>query len=198
MKGIFIAIISVALIICISLPCLAAGTEPYVTDGADTGKTAEGEDDNLSVKGLDGEPTDTFNMEEYLTEKIIPVILGVATSIVALLGGLGKIKSAASGLDKSGKELTDIKEEVYSTLSGLERQLKDGIGEIEERLSRIPEIKEGYDEIRESCERLTEQNKNLSEALRLGYEALPQAVKCGNARKIAILTDSEELEEAKK
>ena len=171
MKGIIIALISVALILCMALPCLAAGTEP---------QAAEGE----------------FNMENYLTEKIAPILAGVATSLVALFGGLSKIKSAVNGLDKSGKELSDIKEAVKSTLSDFERQLKDGIADIEAKISAVPEIKEGYDEIKRSCEELKEQSKSLGEALRLGFEAIPEAVKCGNARKISILTNPEPSKEA--
>ena len=172
MKGIIIALISVALILCMALPCLAAGTEP---------QAAEGE----------------FNMENYLTEKIAPIIAGVATSLVALFGGLSKIRSTVSGLDKTGKELTSIKEAVETAISELERQFKDGIADIEAKISAIPEIQEGYGEIKKSCEDLKEQARSLGEALKLGFEAIPEAVKCGNARKIAILTESEPSKEAK-
>ena len=72
------------------------------------------------------------------------------------------------------------------------------ISDIEEKIKSVPEIKEGYDEIKESCLKLKEQNERLLEALRLGFESIPEAVKCGNARKIAILSELESSKESEK
>ena len=168
MKKSLICIFSAILIICMALPCLAVGTEA----------------------------TDGFDMESYLTEKIVPVLMGVATSVVALFGGLAKIRGAVNGLDKTGKEIGEIKKSAELTLSGLEKELEKGISRIEAEINGIPEIKEGYEEIRESCRALKEQNEKLLLALRLGFESFPEAVKCGNAHKIAVLTENESSAEA--
>ena len=176
MKGILITILAVMLIFGMALSCLAASpdnTKDY-TDPSYNEDTAE-----------DGR----FDIREYLTEKIAPIIAGVATSLVALLGGFAKLKSAVCSIDRSGKELDTLREGVKSTLSGVETQLKKGLCDIEEKLKGVPEIKESYDEIRASCLKLEEQNEMLLEALKLGFESFPEAVKCGNARKIAIMSE---------
>ncbi len=186
MKKLLIALFSVLLLLCMSLTCF--GEEVYEGDTVtERSYTVEAED-------VDTEDTE-FTIKKYLTERIAPIIAGVATSLVALFGGFSKLKSAVSGLDKTGKELKDIRDGISSTLSGIEGELKKGISQIEEKISSVPEIKEGYDEIRESCLRLKEQNERLLEALKLGFESIPEAVKCGNARKIAILSEAESSKE---
>lgn len=179
MKGILIGIISVALIISLALPCFCS--EP-----------------KTEMSETEASNADSFDMESYLTEKIVPVIMGVATSLVALFGGLAKIRGAVNGLDKTGKEITQIRESVSKTMSGLERELRNGLEELEMKIDSIPEIKEGYKEIKESCKALTEQNGKLLEALCLGFESIPEAVKCGNAHKIAILTGIDIQKESEK
>ena len=48
---------------------------------------------------------------------------------------------------------------------------------------------ESYEELKNNYSELLKQNKALMDALKLGFEALPEAVKSGNARKIAIIAE---------
>ena len=200
MKGIFIAIIMALCISLMAIPCFAQGTtDKDLSEEIGIGEAAsDSQANDMADSPLKDENEEDFNIEKYLTEKIIPVIAGVATSVIALMGGLAKIKGAVGGLDKTGKELTDIKERAKSTLDGMERELKDGIADIEKKLEGIPEIREGYDKIKEGCQELRIQNEKLLEALRLGFESLPETVKCGNARKIALLMDKDTCKETEK
>ena len=61
--------------------------------------------------------------------------------------------------------------------------------DIQTKIKDIPEIKDGYEELKRNTEELSKQNRALLEALKLGFESLPEAVVSGNARKISIITE---------
>ena len=152
---------------------------------------------SVTVYASETEPSEESSLQTYLTERVAPIIAGVATSLVALMSTVSRVRSSLSGLDLTRKEIKELKEQAQNTLSNVQNDLADGIRCMERTASEIPEIKEGYEEIKESCLRLKEQNERLMEALKLGFESFPETVKCGNARRIAILTESlpEECEE---
>ena len=146
---------------------------------------ADGETVTLNTK----EPSEDFDIQSYLTEKILPVVAGVATSIVALGGTIYKIKSSLSTLNCSNESLKEIKNTVSGTLDNVKSELAKGLCEVQTKVKEIPELKESYSELKNNYSELLKQNKALMDALKLGFEALPEAVKSGNARKIAIIAE---------
>ncbi len=165
MKKILIALFTVALVI--SLATFCAGAEP------------------------DGE----FNIKEYAAEKIAPVAVGVITSIIAVIGALQKIKSTVSTLNSSSAAIKELKEAADSTLSGIKAELHKGISDVYGKIKDVPEIKEGYSELLASYNQLKEQNAALLEAIKTGFEAIPQAVESGAASKIAAISKHISTEE---
>ena len=146
---------------------------------------ADGETVTLNTK----EPSEDFDIQSYLTEKILPVVAGVATSIVSLGGTIYKIKSSLSTLNCSNESLKEIKNTVSGTLDNVKSELAKGLCEVQTKVKEIPELKESYSELKNNYSELLKQNKALMDALKLGFEALPEAVKSGNARKIAIIAE---------
>ena len=144
---------------------------------------------NTDNEAANGEATEEFDIKAYLTEKIAPIIAGVVTSLVALGGTVYKIKSSLSTLDSSNESIKEIKKSAKDTLENVKTELTRGMCDIQTKIKDIPEIKEGYEELKKSAEELTRQNKALLEALKLGFESLPEAVISGNARKISIITE---------
>ena len=144
---------------------------------------------NTDNEDANGEAAEEFDIKAYLTEKIAPIIAGVVTSLVALGGTVYKIKSSLSTLDSSNESIKEIKKSAKDTLENVKTELTRGMCDIQTKIKDIPEIKEGYEELKKSAEELTRQNKALLEALKLGFESLPEAVISGNARKISIITD---------
>ena len=136
-----------------------------------------------------------FDFKEYAAEKIAPVAVGVATSLVALFGAFQKIKSTVSSLNSSSTAIKELKETAQSTLSGIKGELDEGISRVYEAIKEVPEIKECYDELVSSYKEVKEQNALLLEALKTGFGAIPQAVESGAARKIALLSNNVSQEE---
>ena len=144
---------------------------------------------NTDNEDANSEAAEEFDIKAYLTEKIAPIVAGVATSLVALGGTIYKIKSSLSTLDSSNESIKEIKKSAKDTLENVKTELTRGMCDIQTKIKDIPEIKEGYEELKKSAEELSRQNKALLEALKLGFESLPEAVVSGNARKISIITE---------
>ncbi|MBR7101299.1 MAG: hypothetical protein IKC74_03325 [Clostridia bacterium] len=177
MKKFLIAVFSALLIITMALFCFAEEEalteEPAQTD----------------------EVTEEFSVKEYITEKIAPIAVGVATSLIAFIGAFQKIKSTVSSLNSSSSAIKELKDVASDTLSGIKEELDKGIKSVQETVKNVPEIKDDYNGLIESYKQLKEQNAALLEALKTGFESIPQAVESGAARKIALLSNIVSTEE---
>ena len=146
--------------------------------------------------GEGAEITEEFDFETYLTEKIAPICVGVATSLIALIGTIGKVKASLTSINSAEKVIKEVKETTSNTLSAIKSELNNGIKEMEGHVCQIDEIKEGYEMLKAGYEQLLKKNKDLMEAIKLGFASMPDAVESGAARKIAIIseevTDGEE------
>lgn len=166
MKRILTAIFVIAMLCTLSLTCFAEG-----------------------VSDVNGAETEEFDFKSYLTEKIIPIAAGVATSLIALGGAIAKIKGTISTLNNSSGALNDVKTAVSGTLENVKGELKSGLSEIEEKIKDVPELKEAFYTLETEYKKLMEQNAALMEALKIGFGSIPDAVKNGSARQIAIISD---------
>jgi len=171
MKKILITVFIAALTLSMALSCIA-------TTGAGG---SEGDSHTDESSGA--------YIKEYVTEKIAPVAVGVATSLIAFIGAFGKIRASLSALNSSSDAIKELKETSSSTLKGIKAELDRGLTSVYETVKDVPEIKEGYCELISSYNQLKEQNAALLEAIKTGFEAIPQAVESGAARKIAILNN---------
>ena len=187
MKKILFVILGVMLAFALALSVSAEGvdTEAGSVTEAQVGTEADAQ----------REEDDAFDLKSYLTEKVVPVAVGVLTSIVALMGTVAKVKSSLVTLDSSSKGLKERRETVGSTLKSVKEELDSGIAEIKGSVEAIPQIKEGYKELAEGYEALKNQSRQLMEAIKAGFEAMPDAVEKGAVRKIAILTEKSREEE---
>lgn len=147
------------------------------------------EKQDMSIDTEEPSTEESFDIKAYLTEKIAPIIAGVVTSLVALGGTVYKIKASLSTLDSSNESIKEIKKSAKDTLENVKTELTRGMCDIQTKIKDIPEIKEGYEELKRNTEELSKQNRALLEALKLGFESLPEAVVSGNARKISIITE---------
>ena len=169
------------LILSLTLVCYAEETDA-ITE-------SEAEKQDVSTDTEEPKTEEGFDIKAYLTEKIAPIVAGVATSLVALGGTIYKIKSSLSTLDSSNDSIKEIKKSANDTLDNVKTELTRGMCDIQTKIKDIPEIKEGYEELNRNTEELSKQNRALLEALKLGFESLPEAVVSGNARKISIITE---------
>lgn len=128
-------------------------------------------------------------LREYIEEKIVPVLMGVITSVVALLSTLKGIFSSLKGLKESkenfDKDREKIKEESKKELEKISQKYEEIKTEVGKVCLLLPEI----EKLKGQSEILSKEIANLSEIASLGFSQNQELVKEGNARKIVVLAE---------
>ena len=126
-------------------------------------------------------------LKSYIEEKIVPVVVGVATGIIGLVATLGSV-------GKSLKGLKDIKE-LFSSESEKDRQsfikskelLENKATEIKDSVKNVPLISEDILKLRGQVDILTDRCALMAEIISLGFSADPLVVRSGKGREMASL-----------
>ncbi len=125
----------------------------------------------------------------YVEEKIVPILMGVATSIIALLGTLKGVFNALKGLKESkatfDKEQAKIKENSKRELEEIKKKYE----EIKTLVSCVPQLDMQIKELNKGSALLASEVANLSEIASLGFSESYELVKSGKAREIVLLAN---------
>lgn len=129
----------------------------------------------------------------YIEEKIIPVIAGVVTSLIALIGTLKSIFSALKQL-KSAKEGFDITQnEIKSSTSAELKQINEKYDDIKESIKDVPQLEKRLLELNSQMGTLISQMSNLSQLTAIGFCESSELVASGKGREIAILANKNQV-----
>lgn len=135
------------------------------------------------------EPWQGEELRVYIEEKIVPILMGVATSIIALLGTLKCIFNALRALKESklafDKEQVLIKENSKRELD----EIKAKYDEIKLLIKDVPELDMQIRELHNKSCVLIEEIANLSKITSLGFSNDSELVTNGNAREAILLAN---------
>ena len=164
MKRIITLIFCVLLIF--SLPCA------IFAQSNEVGEIAESEGPESKTES--GEETEEKEeLSVYIKEKIAPIVVGVATSVIALLGAIGSIRKALFSL-KDTKEVLMLAQSTFN----------DELEKIRNEIKGVPELKDKFENLSEDISSITEELKTIMEILALAYSSDEKLVKCGKASKM--------------
>ena len=125
----------------------------------------------------------------YVEEKIVPILMGVATSIIALLGTLKGVFNALKGLKESkatfDKEQAKIKENSKRELEEIKKKYE----EIKASIEDVPELLSKINIQNETIERLESIVYTSAEILSLAYSANSELVRTGKAKQMTQLLE---------
>ncbi len=146
-------------------------------------------EDALTESAEEVQGNEDVNLKEYITERILPVIIGVATSsfgFVAVLGTISRsLKSLKDTKEAFSKEAKD-RQENFDKATELLRAKAD---ELEALVHDVPLLKEHLNE-------LAQEEELLAEILTLGFSANADIIKSGKGKKMAILLENAKLHKA--
>ena len=135
---------------------------------------------------------DSNEIGEYVEEKIVPILMGVATSIIALLGTLKGVFNALKGLRESkdtfDKEQIKIKENSKKELL----EIKKRYDEIKATVEGVPLINAQITELTRQANLLALEIAGLSKITSLGFSKESELVRDGKSREIVRLADKNE------
>ena len=128
-------------------------------------------------------------LKSYVEERIAPILAGVMTSIIALLGTLRGIFSMIKGV----KESKDIFENHQKSLKEDNKrfldQIKDKYEEIKRDTESLPDLRNETNSLKSRIDDLCLEIANLSEMSSCGFSRNEELIRGGKARKIEILAE---------
>lgn len=150
---------------------VAQGKEEAVTEGEET--SANGEEEALSEVPL----------KEYIKDRIIPVVVGVLTSAVAVITTLSQVLKGVKSLKDSKDLLEDSKEQIKTVSKSTEGQ----IAEIKDSIKELLPLFEEISYLKEAIEKYKGEIGTLEHILTLAYSADEKLVRSGKAKEMALL-----------
>lgn len=162
------------LALCLALVCVASAEEmeksgqPSVVSGQKK-EEVEKEKDELRV---------------YIEEKIVPILMGVATSIVALLGTLKGILSALKELKKGRDDFKETSKQIKQSTESDSKMLRADYSAIKDSVKDVPELLGVIKRQDEKIEELKGIVVVATEILSLAYSANSELVRTGKAKEM--------------
>lgn len=132
-------------------------------------------------------PIHPTSFKTYIEEQILPIIVGVATSIIALLSTLKGIFSALKSLKESKEQFDTDREKIKSESQAEMRKITEKYNEIKEEIKLACQIGDGLCDLKRKTEILAEEIANLSKIASLGFSESKELVSEGKQREIVIL-----------
>lgn len=130
-----------------------------------------------------------YSFGDYIRDKIVPVAVGVGTSLLGLLATLASIFKALNGLKKAKQDAVENdkarEENSKRQIEELTRQVEELKKSIEEVITYSKSLKEIKKEIDFECEELN----IIGEILVLGFSSNSDIVRSGKGKQINLLLD---------
>ena len=123
-------------------------------------------------------------LRAYIEEKIVPVIIGVATSIVALLGTLKGILSALKELKKGRDDFKETSKQIKQSTESDSKMLRADYSAIKDSVKDVPELLGAIKRQDEKIEELKGIVVVATEILSLAYSANSELVRTGKAKEM--------------
>ena len=154
-------------------------------EGVSTRKSLEESSDVLEEKTESDIKRE--EIKSYIKERIIPIVIGVLTSVSAILATLGAIKRALNSIGET-KEL--FKNESKARDEKFKRDseyLTKKAEEIENALNLIPQLESEVATLEKGTEILLRECRDLAKMVSLGFSQDERVISSGNGQKISRL-----------
>ena len=150
---------------------------------ADADETAESQENAPVAESAQEEESE---LKEYITEKILPVIIGVATSSFGFVAVLGTIS-------RSLKSLKDTKESFSSEAKKRQEEFEKGCWALEDKAQELSKTVSDVPELKDKLNELICECALLAEILTLGFSANTEIIKSGKGKKMSVLLENAKL-----
>lgn len=132
---------------------------------------------------------EAFNLYEYIKEKIIPVVVGVLTSVSALLATLVAVKRGLNSLSETKDSFKKEAKERAESFKKESEYLNSRVEEMEKSLAVVPQLRAELSSLEKSTQRLVKESLYLGRMISLGFSQSKEVVSSGNGKKISRLLE---------
>ena len=134
----------------------------------------------------------------YIKEKILPVVVGVLTSVSALLATLVAIKRSLTSVSEAKDTFKKEAKERESQFKKESEYLTTKAEEIERTLSLVPQLQGEITALEKNTEKLIKECTYLGKMISLGFSQNEDVVASGNGKKISrLLEECQRLDTSK-
>ena len=135
------------------------------------------------------------DIRDYIEEKILPVVIGVVTSIIAFLGALKGVLSSLKELKRAKSDYETIAEKNREEAKREIQVLQEAYGSIKESVEDVPKLLDTLENQREKIESLEQIVIVATEILSLAYSANSELVRTGKANEMKRLLSKLDIKE---
>ncbi len=121
-----------------------------------------------------------FEIKEYIREKIVPVMVGIITSVTMILIALKPIISAFKALKEVCSGFSKKDKERNESFEKRDMEMLEHMRALEEETAKIPALEK-------EIKTLIEINGALAEAVVLGFTSNADVVRSGRGKKMSLL-----------
>lgn len=162
----FIFILS--MLLCFSFLTLCVNAEEQNVENLDTSEAI-----------LENSESEGFDFKGYIGEKIIPVIFGVATGLIGLIGSVKIVKRAVGSLVSSSGLLLDESSRNKKEFEEEKREIKLQLDRIKNEAFEISQAKDLIDELKKELSVVIKESHNMSRMIALTTLGDENAIKDG-------------------
>lgn len=148
---------------------------------------------SLTMVACASEELNAEEIKTYIGEKIIPVIAGVVTSLIALFGTLKSIFKSLKELKSSKNELERVQGEIKAESKAELAMLQSKCEDIKASTADVPQLKSELEKLNKSTSVLIEQLARLSELACIGFCQSDELVRSGKGKEIASLAEQNQV-----
>ncbi|MBQ7907284.1 MAG: hypothetical protein IJ309_04840 [Clostridia bacterium] len=141
-------------------------------------------------EGVSDFDTESWDVKDYLIEKIAPVLVGVLTGACALITTLGSIKKSLSSLKNTKEELRGEGEKSRELFLEQSNQLIACSSKMEDTSQHLEELKEKIEVLEKELYYLSEQSMSLAKIITIGFLGDEKRVGSGRGEKMMLLLEN--------
>ncbi len=165
MKKLLFTVFVLLMCICLGLACFAESNE--IQGGSSATPTTK---------------TSDIDIKAYIQEKIVPIVVGVVTSIVALITTLYKIGASLKALSGTRETLDADAKKREAAVASLGEQVE----QIKASIKDVPSLEKSIEELSALC-------STIAEILSLGFSANEEIIKSGKGKKMSMLLQNAKI-----
>lgn len=128
-------------------------------------------------------------LKSYITEKIVPVVAGVLTAIIALITTLGSVFKALSSLKDTKELFSNEAQDRAKSFEEYTKMLEQKAQELRDIVKGVPELEKSLQELKGNVVLLINECKALAEISSLGFSSSKDIIKSGKGKEMSLLVE---------
>lgn len=131
---------------------------------------------------IEKEAEEKQDLKEYIKDRIVPIVVGVLTSIAGIISTIHSVKKSLRALGNLKNAFSEEKKQREESLADNKKMLQEEISRVKEQTRDLPQINDTVNQLKKEM-------AVIGKMFQLMCSANPDLVKTGKARKMELLSN---------